>query len=427
MTKRRTIHRLTAKQVIGARKPGLYCDGGGLYLQIGRPSGTKSWIFRYAVNGRTHDHGLGPIALVSLPEARDRAIAARKLLLDNIDPITAKRAAKRAAQLEMAKSLTFSEAAKQYIAAQKPAWKNAKHSDQWLMTLLAVDINGKPTRNDYCKAIRNLPVGVIETSDIVKVLMPIWNSKTETATRIRARIESVMDWCEAHGYREGKNPARWKGNLDHILPERGKVQKIEHQPALPYREVPALVQELRQREAIAARALEFLILTAVRPGNVVNARWSQIDRGVATWTIPASEMKSDAPHTVPLSKPALAVLDQMAGEQDGEFIFGQFSNAALAAVIKRLNTKARRWIDPTTDREVVPHGFRSSFRDWAAETGVADAIAESVLAHKVADQVIAAYRRTKFDEARCKVMADWGAYVERAPVDGKVVPLLQRA
>ena len=419
MTKRVT-QRLTAQEVKAAKQPGYYCDGGGLYLQVSRFNNSKSWVFRYKSNGRSHDHGLGPLALVSLPEARDKAIAARKLLLDNIDPIETKRAAKRAMRQQVEQSITFGEAAKRYIKSHRSGWRNAKHGDQWIMTLLGVDAKGKPTKIDYCKSIRDLPVAEIETAHVMRVLSPIWNSKNETATRIRSRIEAIMNWSEAHGFLTGKNPARWAGNLDHLLPAPGKVRKVQRQPALPYRDVPAFVKELRGREEIGASALEFLILTAVRPGNVVKAKWSQIDFQAATWTIPALEMKSDAEHVVPLSKAALAILDRVAAFKVNDKVFSNgkvaLSDDALGAVIARMN-EAKHWIDPASGREIVPHGFRSSFRDWAAEHGIADAVAEACLAHIVSDKVVAAYRRTKFDELRGRAMAEWASFIERSPID----------
>lgn len=420
---KRVTNRLTAQRVKGVKEPGYYADGGGLYLQISRHQ-TKSWIFRYQRDGRTRDHGLGPLALVSLPEAREKAITARKQLLENIDPIESKRAAKREVRRQVERSITFTDAAKRYINSHRSGWKNVKHAQQWRSTLLGVDAKGEATRFDYCKSIRDIPVGEIETSHVMRVLSPIWSSKTETATRIRSRIEAVMNWAEAHGFVDGKNPARWDGNLDHLLPSRAKVRKVRHQPALPYKEVPAFVSELRLREGVATLALEFHILTAARPGNAVRAKWSEIDRNINTWTIPASQMKGDQTHVVPLSETAMAVLDRVAAMKfKGDLIFPSnggalLSDAALAAVIKRMNEKTKRWIDPTDDREVVPHGFRSSFRDWAAENGVADAVAEACLAHVVSDKVVKAYRRTKFDEMRRQTMKDWGAYIESSPVDG---------
>jgi len=429
-TMAKVIHKLTAQQIKAASKPGYLGDGGNLYLQISQ-SGTKSWVLRYEQYGRRHEMGLGPLALVSLPEARERAIAARKQLLNGIDPIQAKAAQRRAAIAEAAKNLNFGEAARQYIAAQRAGWKNDKHAYQWTMTLLGHDKNGKQSAIDYCKSLRSMPVASIETSDVVRVLSPIWTSKNETAVRIRARIESVLDWAEASGYRTGKNPAAWKGGLDNLMPSRSKIQKVrqvQRQPALPYAQTPTFVRDLRTQDGVAPLAMEFLILTAVRLGNVLRARWSQIDLQAATWTIAASEMKSNVEHVVPLSKAALAVLERAQAFKISDAVFpggtkGLLPDAALTDVIQRMNKIEKRWVDPTTGRAAVPHGFRSAFRDWAAENGVADAVAEACLAHKVSSAVVRAYQRTTFVQLRAKAMEQWSNYVDRPAGNAVVLTL----
>ena len=287
------------------------------------------------------------------------------------------------------------------------------------MMLLGIDHKGEPTKNDYCKTIRDLPVGAIDTTLVLRIIEPIWSSKTETASRIRSRIEQVIDAAKAKGEFKGENPARWKGHLDNLLPATSKVRKVRNHPALPYRQLPNFMRKLRERHGAAAAALEFQILTAVRPGNAVAAKWDQIDRQTSVWTIPAALMKSDAEHRVPLSKAALAVLGRMEVTNDeSEYIFPNskgkpLSDASMAAVIDRMNELERRWIDPKLDREIVPHGFRSSFRDWAAEHGYDDPIAEAALAHKVSDEVVAAYRRTTFFDLRKRMMEDWADYCAR--------------
>ena len=298
------------------------------------------------------------------------------------------------------------------------------------MTLLGTDPKGKPAKTDYCKSIRDLPIAAIDTTLVLRTIEPIWANKTETANRIRGRIEAVIDAAKAKGEFKGENPARWKGHLDNLLPATSKVRKVRNHPALPYQQLPTLMRELRERDGVAAAALEFQILTAVRPGNAVGAKWDQIDRQAAVWIIPAALMKSDAEHRVPLSPAALAVLDRMEALKDGsEYIFPNskgkpLSDASMAAVINRMNEQQRRWIDPKVDREVVPHGFRSSFRDWAAEHGYDDAVAEAALAHKISDDVIAAYKRTTFFELRKRMMKDWAEYCARPSAgDGNVVPL----
>jgi integrase len=414
----RGFGKLTAKKVEHLSKRGMHADGGGLYLQVAK-GGSKSWLFRYKRHGRTRWHGLGSLRDVSLEEARDKATDARKVRRNGADPIQARREAEAAARIEAAKAITFGAAAKRFIQANRAGWKNAKHADQWLMTLVGIDQKGKPTKNDYCKIIRDLPIGSIDTTLVLRIIEPIWASKTETASRIRSRIEQVIDAAKAKGEFKGENPARWKGHLDNLLPATSKVRKVRNHPALPYRQLPDFIGKLRERDGVAAAALEFQILTAVRPGNAVGAKWDQIDRQTSVWIIPAALMKSDAEHRVPLSKAALAVLDRMEPTKEGsEYIFPNsqgklLSDASMAAVIDRMNELERRWTDPRLDRKIVPHGFRSSFRDWAAEHGYDDPIAEAALAHKVSDEVVAAYRRTTFFDLRKRMMEDWAVHCAR--------------
>ncbi|MET3842073.1 site-specific integrase [Bradyrhizobium sp. OAE829] len=421
--------KLNAKQVEKLTKRGLYGDGGGLYLQVAK-GGSKSWLFRFKSDGRSRWHGLGSARDVTLADARIKAGDARRLRLNGGDPIDAKRAVKAAARVDAAKAITFGTAAKRFIKANSPGWKNAKHSAQWTMTLLGIDPNGKSTKHDYCRAIRDLPISSIDTTLVLRIIEPIWATKTETANRIRGRIETVIDAAKAKGEFKGENPARWKGHLDNLLPATSKVRKVRNHPALPYQQLSAFMRELRKRDGVAAAALEFQILTAVRPGNAVAAKKDQIDRKAAVWTIPAVLMKADTEHKVPLSQAALDVLDRMEALNEGsEYIFPNskgkpLSDASVAAAIDRMNEQGRQWVDPKSDREIVPHGFRSSFRDWAAEHGYDDAAAEAALAHKVSDDVIAAYKRTTFFELRKQMMKDWADYCAR-PVagDDNVVPL----
>ena len=264
----RGFGKLTAKKVEHLSKRGMHADGGGLYLQVAE-GGSKSWLFRYKLHGRARWHGLGSLRDVSLEEARERATDARKLRRSGADPIQAKREAEAAARIEAAKAITFGAAAKRFIKANRAGWKNAKHADQWLMTLIGIDQKGKPTKNDYCKIIRDLPIGAIDTTLVLRIIEPIWASKTETASRIRSRIEQVIDAAKAKGEFKGENPARWKGHLDNLLPATSKVRKVRNHPALPYRQLPNFMRKLRERPGAAAAALEFQILTAGRPGNAV--------------------------------------------------------------------------------------------------------------------------------------------------------------
>jgi integrase len=279
--------KLKAKQVEQLTERGLYGDGGGLYLQVAK-GGSKSWLFRFKSDGRSRWHGLGTARDVSLAEARIKATDARCVRLNGGDPIEAKRASRAVARIEAARAITFGAAARRFIKANAPGWKNAKH------TALGVGPNGKPAKNDYCKVIRDLPISAIDTTLVLGIIEPIWASKTETAKRIRGRIEAVIDAAKSKGEFKGENPARWKGHLDNLLPAPSKVRKVRNHPALPYRQMPAFTRELRQRDGTAAAALEFQILTAVRPGNAMAARKDQIDRNAAVWTIPAALMKADA-------------------------------------------------------------------------------------------------------------------------------------
>jgi integrase len=382
------IAQLTALDVKRAKRRGLYADGGQLYLQV-HSDGNRSWIFRYGAQGQRH-HGLGAVHTVTLAEAREKARERRKLLLEGVDPIAAKKARKAAAQLEAAKSITFAEAAQTYINDHHAAWKNPKNQQQWRNTLAtyAYPVIGK------------LPVAMIDTDLVKRVLQPIWHEKPETASRVRMRIERVLGWATVHGYRSGDNPARWRGHLDHLLPAQGKIAPVKHHAALPYADVPAFIRELRERDGAAAEAFEFLVLTATRTGEVLGATWDELDLKAETWVVPASRMKSAREHRVPLSARAVEILKEQ--PRDGERIF-PFSNMAFLQLLKRMG------------RDVTAHGFRSSFRDWAAETHEAarDTV-EMALAHRVSDKTEAAYRRGDLLAKRRKLMDDWATFCEGA-------------
>jgi integrase len=420
---RRTTGGLTVNQVAKAG-PGFHSDGGGLYLHVGKNA--KSWLLRYWRHGKVREMGLGSASVIGLRQARDLAIDAKRLVAAGGDPIEARKSEKQAAKIEAARSITFGEFAATFIAGKQAGWRNPKHADQWRMTLLGIGPNGQPSLHDYCKPIRNLPIGEVDSNAVLKVLGPIWSSKSETASRIRSRIENVLDAARVAGLRDGINPAQWKGVLKHMLPAKAKVRRVRHHPALPYADVPAFIRALRQCEtSVAAACLEFLILSVVRPGNAVAARWDQINIEARTWTIPAEQMKGGEQHVMPLSDAALAVLNRMAKIRRGAFVFPSImgrgagayrsshhmSAAALSALIDRLNEGEARWLDPASGRPVVPHGFRSSFRIWTAETGAAsEPVAEACLAHKVSDAVVAAYRRTTFDDERRRVMQAWANF-----------------
>jgi len=408
------MNRLTALKVEKAKTPSMYADGGGLYLQVtkGAHGINRSWIFRYTLNGRTRETGLGPLHTVTLAEAREKARQARHLLLDGLDVIDAKHAARAQAKLEAAKSMTFQQCADAYIASHRAGWRNAMHAAQWETTL----------REYAGPLIGALPVAAVDTGLVLKVLQqPVeakrggpagefWQARAETASRLRGRIEAVLDWAKARGYRNGsENPARWKGHLDHLLPPRSKVRRVEHHAALPYAELPRFLIELRAREGIAARAMEYLVLTAARAGEVLGARWNEINLDDATWTVPATRMKAGKEHRVPLSDRAIAILQKMQplrpADDASAFVFpgrpGRgFSNTSLWEALQSMGRG-----------NITAHGFRSTFRDWAAErTNFPSEVAEMALAHVVGSKVEAAYRRSDMFEKRRRLMQQWATF-----------------
>lgn len=410
----REINRLTALGVTKAKKPGMHPDGGGLYLQITK-TGAKSWVYRFMLNGRARMMGLGPCNVVSLAEARVKASEARKLRVAGIDPIQARKAEITKANLESAKAISFKVAAEKYIEAHKPGWRNEKHAAQWASTL---ETYAYPV-------LENLPVQGIDVALVMKVLEPIWTKKTETASRVRGRIESILDWATARGYRLGDNPARWRGHLENLLPPRSKVQRVKHHPALPYEETGTFIAALRQREGVAARALEFTILTAMRTSEVIGARWKEIALGKKEWMIPAERIKGGKAHRVPLSTSAIAILEEMAdGVEPGEEAFAfhggrkgkPLSNMAMLSLLKRMKRG-----------DLTVHGFRSTFRDWAAErTNYPREVAEMALAHVVGDKVEAAYRRGDLFEKRRRLMNEWARFCDTKAKTGKVVAIRGR-
>jgi len=415
----RQQQRLSAMQVSKLTKPGLYGDGGGLTLQI-TPGGVKSWLFRYMMSGKAYGMGLGPTHTVSLAEARQKALAARKLILDGINPLAAKKQEQLASALADARMMTFDQCAEAYVSAHKAGWKNAKHADQWTNTLstYASPIFGK------------LPVAEIDTGLVVKCLTPIWETKTETASRLRGRIESILGWATTSGYRTGENPARWKGHLDNLLATISKTSRTKHHPSLPWQRMNEFISALRARDGIAARAVELTILTACRSGEVRGARRSEFDIDKKIWTIPAERMKAGREHQVPLSDAALALLKSL--PESGEIVFsgtkGQpLSDMSLTAVIRRMNGEDRPvWVDANGDGITI-HGFRSSFRMWAAETtSYPREVAEHALAHQLPDAVERAYQRGSQFAKRAALMAEWAAYCDKVPGKAEMTPITRR-
>ena len=306
----RVTHRLTAIKVANLKAKGLYPDGAGLYLRI-TSSGTKSWLFRFSRDGATRDMGLGPIATVSLARARELAAEARRERLDGADPIETRKTRRASQSLAEARSTTFRSCAEQLIASQEAGWRNTKHRRQWQSTLSTY----------VFPVLGDLPVGAIDTTLVMKVLAPFWTVKPQTASRVRGRIEAVLDWAKVHGLREGQNPAQWRGHLNHLLPARAKVRRILHHPALPFGELPTFMAELRCDSSISARALEFVILIAARSGEGRGVRWEEINLRQSIWIVPGQRMKSGREHRVPLSPRAVEVLEAMLEVRQGEFIF----------------------------------------------------------------------------------------------------------
>jgi integrase len=410
--------RLSALQVTKLTKPGLYGDGGGLTLQI-TATGAKSWLLRYMVAGKPFGMGLGPTHTVSLAEARQKALGARKLLIDGINPLAAKKQNRIAAALADAKMMSFDQCAEAYILAHKASWKNPKHLTQWTNTLKAY----------VSPVFGHLPVAEIDTGLVVKCLAPIWESKTETASRLRGRIESVLGWATTSGYRTGENPARWKGHLENLLATISKTSRTKNHPSRPWQRIGAFMSALREREGVSARAVEFAILTACRSGEVRGARWAEFDTAGKLWTIPAERMKAKREHQVPLSDAALALLESMPKDDDVDVVFagtkGQpLSDMSLTAVIRRMNGDEKPvWADASGD-SITVHGFRSSFRMWAAETtNYPREVAEHALAHQLPDAVERAYQRGSQFAKRAALMAEWAVYCATVPTDAVVKPI----
>ena len=391
-----TLHRLKVMQVTHTKKPGLYSDGGGLYLQVTKKL-VKSWLFRYMRMGVRRGMGLGPVHTVTLAEAREKAYACRRMLIEGIDPLEAKKAKHQAERRERMKSLPFRDCANQYIEAHRKSWKNEKHAAQWGST---IETYANPI-------IGNLMVTEIDTDDIMRVLEPIWAEKTETATRLRGRIESILAWATVRGFRTGLNPARWKGHLDHLLAKPSRLRKTNHHAALPYAEAAAFMKMLRRQEGNAALALQLVILTASRTNEVIAARKSEFDLPAKIWIIPAERMKARREHRVPLSTAAVALVKPLINTGTSEFVFPaskenrHLSNMAMLQLLKRMKRE-----------DLTVHGFRSTFKDWARETtDYAREVSEAALAHIIGDQTEAAYARGDLFAKRAGLMQEWADHL----------------
>jgi integrase len=417
--------KLSATKVDKTKGPAILHDGAGLYLRIAA-SGARSWVLRYQIDGKRRDMGLGPYPLLGLAEARQKAMEMRRLKLDGKDPLEARKAERQAQRVAEAKGRTFREIAEEYIKAHKAAWRNEKHAAQWPSTL----------ETYVYPSIGNLPVQAIDVGLVTQVMeqdidgRPFWQARPETASRVRGRIEAILDAAAVRGYREGSNPAQWKGNLAHVLPARNKMRRVAHHAALPYAELPAFVAELRQRHGMGARALEFTILTAARTGEVTGAVWREIDLAEKLWTIPAERMKSGREHRVPLSDAAIAVLEharplalQRNGEPDsGAPVFPGLRRALPLSSMAMISTLRRMGRDETV------HGFRSAFSDWCAEqTNFPSEVRELALAHIVGTRVEQAYRRGDLFEKRRQLMGAWARYCTTPARDDDRVVAIGRA
>ncbi|WP_321929980.1 tyrosine-type recombinase/integrase [Paraburkholderia guartelaensis] len=406
----KAVNRLTQAFVNRTAEPGDYCDGNGLYLQI-TAAGVKSWLFRYMRQGRARYMGLGPLHTVGLADARTRALECRRQLLDGVDPLGARQGEQAAAKIEKAKGMTFAECATAYIEAHRSGWKNLKHGDQWTNTI-----------STYAGPVfGHLPVAAVDTTLVMKVLEPIWATKAETASRLRGRIELVLDWATVRGYRSGDNPARWRGHLDKLLPKRSKVQKVEHHPALPYAELGGFFSDLKKQPGTAARALELLILTAARTGEIIGARRDEFDLTARVWVVPADRMKMGKEHRVPLSPASVSIIKGALDGSKSEYLFHSpgkpdkpLSNMAMLAVLKRMGRS-----------DLVSHGFRSCFRDWSGETThFPREVIEAALAHGIRDKAEAAYARGDLFVKRGKLMEQWARYANAGPAKQNVVELV---
>ncbi len=407
--------KLSAVEVTKAKGPAVLHDGGGLYLRVSA-AGAKSWVFRFQLDGKRRDMGLGPFPDIGLAEARGKASVHRRQRHEGIDPLDAKAADRQAQRVSVAKGRTFRECAAEFIEKHRAGWRNAKHAAQWTATL----------ETYVHPVIGDLPVSAIDAGLVVQVLDPIWTQKPETAGRVRGRIEAVLDAATVRGFRQGPNPAQWKGNLAHILPARGKVRKIEHHAALPFDDMPEFLAALRGREGMSARALEFAIFTAARTGEVLGARWGEIDLAAKVWVVSPGRMKAAREHRVPLSEAALAVLDgvrPLALMRDGAAdpaapVFpGSRRALPLSSMVMLMLLRRMKRADLTA------HGFRSTFSDWAAErTAYPREAVEMALAHAIGDKVEAAYRRGDLFDKRRQLMNAWARFGE-GPASAEVVSL----
>lgn len=434
----RKLHNALNAVQVKSLGPGRHADGGGLYLRV-QPGGARSWLFRQLVDGKARDVGLGPAVgpnSLSLTQARakagDLATQARKGEAVEGQRTIARKAAAMARAERMAQT-AFRDFADAYVDRKEGGWKNAKHRQQWRNTLATY----------VYPIIGDLPVSEIGTVDVLKVLEPIWSALPETASRVRGRLENLLSAAKVQGLRSGENPAQWRGHLDQLLSKPSKLQRGHH-PALAYAELPAFMEELRSREAVAARALEFTILTAARLGEVTGATWREVDLPAALWTIPATRMKAEKEHEIPLSPRAVAILKEMQdlntnGRANAPLFPAasgkKLSGMAMPMLLRRMHEAAKKahgagWIDRKQsdpkqgDRMITVHGFRSTFRDWAGEqSSFSREVIEHAMAHQLPDKAEAAYSRATLLPKRIKLMEAWAGYAAAPIGSGKVTPI----
>ncbi|MCO7244681.1 integrase arm-type DNA-binding domain-containing protein [Halomonas sp. Mc5H-6] len=389
----------TVQKLAKEGKKGSTGDGQGLYLQI-TAGGSVSWIYRFKLQGKQRYMGLGSHPGVSLSEARELAADNRKMVKQGIDPLEARLKEEKEAQKE---AVTFTSCAARFIKAHRRSWRNAKHARQWVSTLktyVRPKIGGKPIED-------------ISTQDVLEVLKPIWANKNETAKRVQGRVENILDYAAAHGYRDPVNPARWRGHLDKLLAKPSRIQKVNHHPAMPYDDVADFMASVQQYSSMSSKALLFLILTATRTSEVLNAEWNEIDLANATWAIPADRMKTNREHRVPLSKQALSLLSNLHHVKGSTYVFPGMKHARPLSNMALLQFMRGMGYGPSGEKgNYVPHGFRSSFRDWTGEvTSYPRDVAEMALAHTIENKVEAAYRRGDLFEKRRSMMQDWADFI----------------
>lgn len=402
----KTIGKLTALDVTRAKAAGLYGDGGNLWLQVG-PTGAKSWIFRYSLKNKNRAMGLGPLSTVTLSQARAAAADKRLLLLRGKDPIAEQRAEEALARLIARSEETFASCAERYVEAHKSSWKSVQHLTQWKQSL----------KKHVTPLIGTLPIGSIDTVLVLSVLEPIWTEIPATARRLRGRIEQVLDWAKARNMRTGENPARWRGHLENLLPKKSKLLKVKHHPSLPYSEIGNFMVTLRAQKCFSARALEFTILTASRTMEVLKAKWDEVDLDGRVWTVPAVRMKASREHRVPLSSQAIALLERMKPlRRPGDLLFpGTKHEKSMSDHTMLMLLKLTLGV-----RNAVPHGFRSTFRDWAAETtSYPREVCEAALAHSNKSETEAAYFRSDLFAKRETLMQSWSDYCDLPSVKQK--------